>query len=117
MRRSTRSMSKGSRERDRRVAQFPEKLVLCDYCGSLVPRERITTDHKIPVCRGGNSKPSNIALACRRCNQEKGPLTDKEYLAAKKMGCVKAKKREIHAMLTAQREAQNADSNASGTDV
>jgi len=67
----------------------------CRYCGrtGLVepPRGRgynaaeapyITSlDHWLPRAKGGNWEPSNLVLACAKCNTEKGHLTGDEYLA------------------------------------
>lgn len=54
----------------------------CHYCGSAgvihwmtiswVYFERLHLDHVIPELLGGSSDPSNIVLACRRCNLRKG---------------------------------------------
>jgi hypothetical protein len=32
----------------------------------------LTIEHIIPVARGGDSRPENLWLSCRRCNQYKG---------------------------------------------
>jgi 5-methylcytosine-specific restriction endonuclease McrA len=71
---------------------------LCHYCGArLYPRsttkeekraskrgaewQPAEVDHAVPRCRGGKDEPSNYRLACGHCNQEKGRLTEEEYLA------------------------------------
>lgn len=49
----------------------------CVYCGvTSVPLER---DHIIPRSRGGSDRASNLTVACRRCNQDKGDRTASEY--------------------------------------
>lgn len=49
----------------------------CVYCGATgVPLER---DHIIPRSRGGSDRASNLTVACRRCNQDKGDRTASEY--------------------------------------
>ena len=41
----------------------------CAYCGdSLGPFE---VDHVVPRWRNGTDEPTNLVLACRRCNQAK----------------------------------------------
>lgn len=47
---------------------------------------RATTEHVVPVSRGGTNDPANIMAACRRCNAEKGGLLVSEWLAALKQG-------------------------------
>jgi 5-methylcytosine-specific restriction endonuclease McrA len=49
----------------------------CEYCGypqeaSPIPLE---VDHIIPQAKGGRTTLTNLALACRRCNQHKGTKT------------------------------------------
>jgi len=62
----------------------------CHYCkasltyakvkrGVTFPLNQGTIDHRVPVCRGGQNQLKNYVSACRRCNEEKGQLTDKEY--------------------------------------
>jgi len=49
----------------------------CAYCGiQSVPLE---VEHIIPKSRGGSNRVSNLTLACRDCNQEKGNLTASEF--------------------------------------
>jgi CRISPR/Cas system Type II protein with McrA/HNH and RuvC-like nuclease domain len=38
-----------------------------------------TTDHLIPVTRGGRDSPSNTVLACKQCNSQKANRTLEEY--------------------------------------
>jgi hypothetical protein len=42
----------------------------CRYCGS--GRMPLHCDHVVPVSRGGNSHPDNLATACEPCNLSKG---------------------------------------------
>lgn len=49
----------------------------CAYCGKEnVPLE---IEHIIPKSRGGTDRVSNLALACRECNQAKGNKTAAEF--------------------------------------
>jgi len=64
------------------VAKLLAQQHLCYYCGAEVTRPHI--DHKIPLARkdlGPTNYPSNIVVACARCNQSKGKRTDDEYIA------------------------------------
>jgi len=47
----------------------------CEYCllPEAVALHRHEPDHIIPVQHGGETHPSNLALACLRCNRYKGP--------------------------------------------
>jgi hypothetical protein len=49
----------------------------CAYCGATgVP---LQIDHIVPKSRGGSDRVSNLALACRPCNQAKGTQTAAEF--------------------------------------
>jgi 5-methylcytosine-specific restriction endonuclease McrA len=49
----------------------------CAYCGAEnVPLE---VEHIVPKSRGGSDRVSNLTLACRDCNQEKGNRTASEF--------------------------------------
>lgn len=52
----------------------------CVFCGS---QERITTDHIIPVVRGGSNDWDNFAPACHSCNASKGSRSLLTHLAKK----------------------------------
>ena len=47
----------------------------CEYC--LMPQtftaHRHEPDHIVPIQHGGAAEPQNLALACLRCNRNKGP--------------------------------------------
>jgi 5-methylcytosine-specific restriction endonuclease McrA len=47
----------------------------CEYCRlhqTHVPYSTFHIDHIIPRKHGGSDNPSNLALACNRCNRHKG---------------------------------------------
>ncbi|MBF0517541.1 MAG: HNH endonuclease [Nitrospirae bacterium] len=44
---------------------------ICYYCNSVIAPSELTMDHIIPVSRGGMSVKSNIAPACKACNDRK----------------------------------------------
>ena len=55
----------------------------CLYCDTALwleldgrPITEITVEHVLPRARGGTNDLANLALACRRCNQEKGARHD-----------------------------------------
>lgn len=49
----------------------------CAYCGeSNIP---LQIEHIIPRSRGGTDRVSNLTLACKKCNQEKGNRTAAEF--------------------------------------
>ncbi|MHC5822883.1 MAG: RNA-guided endonuclease IscB, partial [Nostoc sp.] len=53
----------------------------CAYCGAEnLPLE---VEHIHPKSKGGSDRVSNLALACRACNQAKGSRDIKEFLAKK----------------------------------
>lgn len=61
----------------------------CHYCG-IETRLRIggadmaddhaTLDHKKPKSRGGTNDPSNLVLACNKCNQAKANLLYEDFI-------------------------------------
>lgn len=58
----------------------------CHYCGRQMkatfgaPHSK-TVDHKTPLSRGGEDVASNRVMACWRCNNVKGSLTEAEFRA------------------------------------
>ncbi len=51
----------------------------CAYCGARnVPLE---VEHIIPKAKGGSNRASNLVISCRSCNEAKGTLDIKEFLA------------------------------------
>jgi hypothetical protein len=51
---------------------------LCLYCAMRFPTRDLTRDHITPVSRGGRDVWSNVATACRRCNNYKGGRTPEQ---------------------------------------
>lgn len=51
--------------------------------------DEITKDHLVPTSRGGSRDKSNIVLACKRCNNEKGALTPEEYAEWKRLNFIR----------------------------
>lgn len=50
----------------------------CAYRGEAGP---VQVDHRTPLTRGGANSIDNIIPACRKCNTEKGQLTEAEFRA------------------------------------
>lgn len=51
----------------------------CAYCGAKnVPLE---VEHIVPRTKGGSNRVSNLTISCRNCNEAKGSLDLKEFLA------------------------------------
>ena len=45
--------------------------VRCYLCDKLIPLGDRQVDHIFPVIKGGASTPSNLAIACQKCNRSK----------------------------------------------
>lgn len=50
----------------------------CLYCLSVLGDRELTRDHVMPLSRDGGDTWSNVATACRMCNQRKGARTPEE---------------------------------------
>lgn len=62
----------------------------CHYCDTEITfyRKKLNSleiDHKTPLSRGGADDFSNLAAACRPCNQGKGNMTEAEFRASDKL--------------------------------
>ncbi|MCP4333124.1 MAG: HNH endonuclease [Gammaproteobacteria bacterium] len=60
-------------------ALFARDGHLCLYCGQVFSARTLTRDHVVPVSRGGGNCWSNVASACRSCNQRKNNRTPTEW--------------------------------------
>jgi 5-methylcytosine-specific restriction endonuclease McrA len=47
------------------------KRVRCYLCGKLIPMGKRHVDHIMPLSKGGEHRPSNLAIACVTCNKSK----------------------------------------------
>lgn len=52
----------------------------CRWCRSRLNRKNFSIDHIIPLSRGGQHKPNNLAAACKKCNSSKGTKLLSEWL-------------------------------------
>jgi 5-methylcytosine-specific restriction endonuclease McrA len=48
-----------------------ERKIRCYLCGGLIPIGKRHVDHIVPLSRGGSHRPSNLAIACAKCNLSK----------------------------------------------
>jgi 5-methylcytosine-specific restriction endonuclease McrA len=53
----------------------------CAYCGGESGDPVLEVEHVIPRSRGGTDRVSNLAIACRTCNEEKDDWMPGEWLA------------------------------------
>ncbi|TNF88341.1 MAG: HNH endonuclease [Gammaproteobacteria bacterium] len=60
-------------------ALFARDGYLCLYCGQPFSARALTRDHILPVSRGGRNVWTNVASACRSCNQRKNNRTPAEW--------------------------------------
>ena len=51
----------------------------CVYCGNVYRYDKLQIEHMVPKAQGGPDNIRNCQLACRRCNQAKGTLTDIQF--------------------------------------
>lgn len=51
----------------------------CVYCGVDLIHAEVHLDHVIPESQGGATSYSNLQVTCRKCNLEKGVLTESEF--------------------------------------
>ena len=52
----------------------------CPYCGGPITTKNLSTDHAIPIARGGSAAIANLVFCDLRCNKIKGKLSDCEFL-------------------------------------
>lgn len=57
---------------------FKRDANICLYCAMRFPTRDLTRDHIKPVSQGGRDLWTNVATACRRCNNYKGGRTPEQ---------------------------------------
>lgn len=57
---------------------FERDQHVCLYCGNRFHHKDLSRDHIIPRARGGADVWTNVATACKKCNNNKGCLTPEE---------------------------------------
>lgn len=75
----------------------------CFYCNQKLNSKNRTLDHRIPIHFGGITLPINLEVSCKRCNQEKGSLTTKQYEEYREISSVHQKK-ELYSEFIFQNE-------------
>lgn len=55
----------------------------CVYCQKELTKLDSTIDHLIPKCKGGDDEMTNLALACRQCNEKKGDYLPLDFVFKK----------------------------------
>ena len=70
--------------RDKKVAYLLRRDgPSCGYCGvEFSANVPATLDHRVPRCRGGHSRYSNLILACGWCNHRKGHMDEADFRAS-----------------------------------
>ena len=59
------------------------KKIKCLYCDKKLSEANITTDHIIPISKGGNNSQVNLVVCCLQCNGERGHMDFMKYLEIK----------------------------------
>jgi 5-methylcytosine-specific restriction endonuclease McrA len=59
------------------------KNARCIYCEKKLNDTNATTDHIIPISKGGNNTQVNLIVTCFDCNNERGSMKFTEYLRIK----------------------------------
>jgi len=54
------------------------KRVRCYLCREFIPLGQRHVDHIVPLAKGGEHRPSNLAIACGKCNIHKGAKLPEE---------------------------------------
>ena len=57
---------------------FRRDANICLYCANRFQTRELTRDHITPISQGGRDLWSNVATACRRCNNHKGGRTPEQ---------------------------------------
>jgi hypothetical protein len=69
-----------NKNKKRRTSGWAKKWVSeridpkCLYCSGDLTIQNATTDHIIPISKGGNNSQVNLVVCCKDCNLERGNL-------------------------------------------
>ena len=77
-----RKAAEGSYTRDEVWQMYEDQGGLCAYCETPLFGS-FQVEHMIPIARGGRNDWSNIAIACKDCNQSKHAKTVEEFMRRK----------------------------------
>jgi 5-methylcytosine-specific restriction endonuclease McrA len=53
----------------------------CVYCGIDLEKNEVHLDHVIPESQGGSTSLSNLQVTCKKCNLEKGILSEEKFMS------------------------------------
>ena len=70
----------------------------CQYCQKHFESNMLTIDHIIPKSKGGQNTWTNLAAACKKCNQKKGSRTPQQAGMKLIRNPVKPRKNVLRAM-------------------
>jgi ssDNA-binding Zn-finger/Zn-ribbon topoisomerase 1 len=79
----------GGKNVKRRTSGFAKEFLQwsrnpkCIYCENQLTIENATSDHIIPISKGGNNCQVNLVVVCNDCNSQRGNLDFYEYLRIK----------------------------------
>jgi len=59
------------------------KNARCIYCNCNLTPTNATTDHIVPISKGGNNTQVNFIVSCLKCNSERGDMDFYKYLKIK----------------------------------
>ena len=79
----------GGKNVKRRTSGFAKEFLQdaknpkCIYCNCKLNSTNATTDHIIPISKGGNNTQVNLLICCVDCNSERGDKEFTKYLILK----------------------------------
>ena len=65
------------------LKKHKNKKAVCLYCNDKVHNDNATTDHIVPISKGGNNCQVNLIVCCFDCNNERGDMDFIKYLKLK----------------------------------
>lgn len=60
-----------------------KKRPYCIFCDTTLTYENSTTDHILPIAKGGNNSQVNLIVVCNTCNGDRGDINFYKYLRLK----------------------------------
>lgn len=71
--------AEGSHAAEDITAQYRRQKGKCYWCGVRIKDNKYHVDHIIPLARGGTNDPSNLVVACPKCNLSKSDKLPHEW--------------------------------------